>query len=131
MSQVRHAPAISVPISRPLIGDDEKRAVLAVLDSGQLAQGQVVEQFERAFAQVAGTRHCVATSSGTTALHLALLANGVGPGDEVITSPFSFIASANAAVYCGARPIFADVDLATFNLDPRAVERAITPRTRA
>src|SRR5206468_12455266 len=120
-----------VPIAKPLMGEEEKSAVLRVLDSGGLAQGREVLALETAFAAAIGARHAVATSSGTTALHLALLANGVGPGDEVITSPFSFIASANAAVYCGARPIFADVDLATFNLDPRAVERAITPRTRA
>jgi perosamine synthetase len=121
----------SIPLSRPAIGEEERRAVLRVLDSGHLAQGQVVEQFEQAFAQVAGTRHCIATSSGTTALHLALLALGIGPDDEVITSPFSFIASSNSVVFCGARPVFADIDPATFNLDPAAVERAITPRTRA
>jgi perosamine synthetase len=121
----------SIPLSRPAIGEDEKRAVLRVLDSGQIAQGQVVEQFERAFAPIAGARHCVATSSGTTALHLALLAHGIGPGDEVITSPFSFIASSNSIVFCGASPVFADVDSGTFNLDPGAAERAITPRTKA
>jgi perosamine synthetase len=125
------APVQSIPLSRPTIGADERAAVLRVLESGHLAQGEIVEQFERAFAGVAGTRHCVATSSGTTALHLALLAHGVGPGDEVVTSPFSFIASSNAAVFCGARPVFADIDPATFNLDPEAAERAITPRTKA
>jgi dTDP-4-amino-4,6-dideoxygalactose transaminase len=121
----------SIPLSRPAIGEDEKRAVMGVLESGHLAQGQVVEQFEHAVARVAGTRHCVATSSGTTALHLALLAVGVGPGDEVITSPFSFIASSNSVVFCGASPVFADIDPGTFNLDPAAAERAITPRTKA
>lgn len=125
------ATPLLVPIVRPMIGDDEKRAVLAVLESGHLAQGEVVAQFERAFAEVAGTRHCVATSSGTTALHLALLARGIGAGDEVVTSPFSFIASANSILYCGGRPVFADIEPATFNLDPIAVEAAITPRTRA
>lgn len=120
-----------IPLSRPLIGAEEKAAVIAVLESGQLAQGQVVEHFEQAFRAVTGSKHCIATSSGTTALHLALLAHGVGPGDEVITSPFSFIASSNAVVYCGATPVFADIDPATFNLDPAAVEAAITPRTRA
>ncbi|HEV8633839.1 MAG TPA: DegT/DnrJ/EryC1/StrS family aminotransferase [Chloroflexota bacterium] len=120
-----------VHMARPLIGQAEKRAVLGVLESGQLAQGEVVARFEAAFAAEVGVKHCVATSSGTTALHLALLALGLGPGDEVITSPFSFIASANAALFCGARPVFADIDPATFNLDPAAVEPAITPRTKA
>jgi dTDP-4-amino-4,6-dideoxygalactose transaminase len=118
-------------MARPLIGEAEKRAVMEVLESGQLAQGEVVARFEAAFAAEIGVKHCAATSSGTTALHLALLAVGVKPGDEVITSPFSFIASANAVLYCGARPVFADIDPETFNVDPAAVERAVTPRTRA
>jgi dTDP-4-amino-4,6-dideoxygalactose transaminase len=122
---------LPVHMARPLIGEAEKRAVLEVLDSGQLAQGEVVARFEAAFAAEIGVKHCVATSSGTTALHLALLALGIGPGDEVITSPFSFIASANAVLFCGARPLFADIDPATFNVDPNALERAITPRTKA
>jgi perosamine synthetase len=120
-----------IPIARPSIGAEEKAAVLSVLESGHLAQGEVTERFEADFARAVGVKHCVATSSGTTALHLALLAVGVGPGDEVITSPFSFIASANTALYCGATPVFADIDPATFNVDPAAVERAVTGRTRA
>ncbi|TAK25597.1 MAG: DegT/DnrJ/EryC1/StrS family aminotransferase [Chloroflexota bacterium] len=118
-------------LSRPLIGEREKAAVIRVLESGHLAQGEVVAEFERRFAALHGTRYCVATSSGTTALHLALLAQGIGPGDEVITSPFSFIASANAILFCGATPVFADIVPATFNLDPDQTRRAITPRTRA
>jgi dTDP-4-amino-4,6-dideoxygalactose transaminase len=86
---------------------------------------------EARFAKIVSTRHAVATSSGTTALHLALLAHGIGPGDEVITSPFTFIASVNAILYTGAHPVFADVQLDTFNIDPAAVERACTSRTRA
>src|SRR5438477_6683042 len=124
-------PARWIPIARPQLGLEEKAAVLDVLDSGELAQGRWVAEFEAAFQKFCGARHCVATSSGTTALHLALLAHGIGPGDEVITSPFSFIASSNAVVFCGARPVFADIDPPTFNLDPAAAERAITPRTRA
>ena len=120
-----------IRLAQPMIGPAEQEAVRAVLDSGQLAQGEVTARFEGDFARTVGVKHCVATSSGTTALHLALLAVGVGPGDEVVTSPFSFIASANTVLYCGATPVFADIDPATFNLDPAAVERAITPRTRA
>lgn len=103
----------------------------AVLRSGQLAQGQAVASLETAFAAFVGAPFCVATSSGTAALHLALLAHGVGPGDEVITTPFSFIATANAILYTGATPVFADIDPDTLNVAPDSVERAITPRTRA
>ena len=120
-----------IPMARPLIGDAEIEAVTAVLRSGQLAQGNEVAEFEKAFAAICGTEYAVATTSGTTALHLALLAHEIGPGDEVITTPFSFIASANAALYVGARPIFADIDPATFNIDPDDIEHRITPRTRA
>ncbi len=120
-----------ISIAKPLIGDEEKRAVLEVLDSGILAQGPKVKAFEEEFAAMCGVRHAVATSSGTTALHVALLAHGIGPGDEVITTPFTFIASANSILYVGARPVFADIDPVTFNIDPAQVERAITPRTKA
>jgi perosamine synthetase len=120
-----------IPISKPYIGEEEKRAVLEVLDSGMLVQGPRVAQLEQRFAQLCGVKHAVATSSGTTALHVALLAHGVGPGDEVITSPFTFIASANSIVYVGARPVFVDIDPETFNIDPAQIEAAITPRTKA
>jgi dTDP-4-amino-4,6-dideoxygalactose transaminase len=120
-----------IPISKPIIGDEEKRAVLEVLDSGMLAQGPKVAALEAAFAKTVGTRHAVATSSGTTALHVALLANGIGPGDEVITSPFTFIASVNSILYVGARPVFCDVDEDTFNLDAKLLPRLIGPRTKA
>lgn len=120
-----------ISIAKPLIGDEEKQAVLEVLDSGILAQGPRVKAFEQAFAEMCGTRHAVATSSGTTALHVALLARGIGPGDEVITTPFTFIASANSILYVGARPVFVDIDPVTFNIDPAQIEAAITPRTKA
>src|SRR5438445_376827 len=106
-------------------------AVRDVLESGMLVQGPRVAELERRFAQQVGVRHAVATSSGTTALHLALIANGIGPGDEVITSPFTFVASANAMLYVGAKPVFVDVDDDTFNLNVSQIEAAITPRTRA
>jgi perosamine synthetase len=120
-----------IPISKPYIGDAEKQAVMEALDSGMLAQGPRTAKFEERFAQVCGVKHAVATSSGTTALHIALLASGIGPGDEVITTPFTFIASANSILFTGARPVFTDIDAATFNLDPQLIERAITPRTKA
>lgn len=120
-----------IPIAQPLIGDEERKSVLEVLESGMLAQGPRVAALEEAFAEYCGVRHAVATSSGTTALHVALLAHGIGPGDEVITTPFTFIASANAVLYVGARPVFVDIDPATFNIDAGLVEAAITPRTKA
>ncbi|MBI5878698.1 MAG: DegT/DnrJ/EryC1/StrS aminotransferase family protein [Chloroflexi bacterium] len=120
-----------IPISKPYIGDAEKQAVLAVLDSGMLAQGPRVAEFEQRWARVCGVKHAIAVSSGTAALHLALLAHGIGAGDEVITTPFTFAASANSILYVGAKPVFVDIDPRTFNMDPAQVEAAITPRTRA
>jgi len=120
-----------IPIAKPLIGAEEKQAVLEVLDSGMLAQGPRVRAFEEAFAEYCGVGHAIATTSGTTALHVALLAHGIGPGDEVITTPFTFISSANAILFVGARPVFVDIDPATFNIDPGLLEDAVTPRTKA
>ena len=120
-----------IPISRPLLGDEEKEAVLAVLESGQLAQGPRVRQFEEAFAAMCGVQEAVAVSSGTGALMVALLAHGVGPGDEVITSPFTFAATANAVLFAGARPVFVDVSDSDFNIDPALIEAKLTPRTMA
>ena len=120
-----------INIAKPQLGDEEKRAVLEVIDSGMLAQGPRVEAFEEAFASMCGVQHAIATSSGTTALHLTLLAAGIGPGDEVITSPFTFISSTNSILYTGARPVFVDINPTTFNIDPRLIEAAITPRTKA
>ena len=127
----RVAGEADIPLAHPAIGAEEKRAVLQVLESGQLAQGPVVAKFEEAFARWIGVRHAVAVSSGTAGLHLALLAHGIGAGDEVITTPFTFIASANSVLFTQARPVFTDVEPDTFCIDPALVERAITPRTRA
>jgi perosamine synthetase len=120
-----------INIAKPLMGSEEKQAVLDVLDSGMLAQGPRVKAFEEAFAEMCGVGWAVATSSGTTALHLALLSHGIGPGDEVITSPFTFISSANSVLFVGARPVLVDIDSLTFNIDPRLIEAAINPRTKA
>ena len=120
-----------IPIAKPLIEAEEKQAVLDVLDSGVLAQGPRVAAFEQAFAEMCGVKHAVATSSGTTALHTALLAHGVGLGDEVITTSFTFIASANSILYTGAKPVFVDIQPDTFNIDPKLIEAAITERTKA
>ena len=120
-----------IPIARPQMGDEEKARVWEAMASGSLAQGPRVREFEEAFAAFVGARRAVATSSGTTALHLALLGHGIGEGDEVITVPFTFIASANSIVYTGARPVFVDIDERDFTMDVGQVEAAITPRTRA
>src|SRR5690606_24402299 len=120
-----------IPISKPYIGEEEKQAVLDVLESGYIVQGPRTAELEQRFAELCGVRHAIATSSGTTALHLALLAHGIGPGDEVITTPFTFIASANSILFTGATPVFADIEETTFNIDPQQVRRAITPRTKA
>jgi len=120
-----------IPIARPQLGTEERDAVVAVLDSGVLAQGPRVAEFEAAFAAMVGAPYAVAVSSGTAALHLALLGHGIGPGDEVITTPFTFIASANAILYTGARPVLVDATFDDFCIDPALVSAAITPRTRA
>jgi perosamine synthetase len=119
-----------IPIARPQFGPEEEEAVLEVMRSGTFAQGPRVKAFEQSFAAAMGAHYAVATSNGTTALYLSLLASGVGPGDEVITSPLTFIATANAIAQTGARPVFADVD-DSLNLDPDAAAAAITPRTKA
>ncbi len=120
-----------IPLARPVLGEAEEQAVLAVLRSGQLSLGPRVPAFEQAFAAFVGAPLASAVSSGTAGLHLALRAVGVGAGDEVITSPFSFVASANAVLYEGARPVFADIDPVTLNLDPAAAAAAVSERTRA
>ncbi len=121
----------SCPLARPVLGEAEEQAVLAVLRSGQLSLGPRVPEFERSFAACVGAPLASAISSGTAALHLALRAVGVEAGDEVVTSPFSFVASANAALYERARPVFADIDPVTLNLDADAAAAAVTQRTRA
>jgi perosamine synthetase len=120
-----------IPLARPVLGEAEERAVVDVLRSGQLSLGPRLAEFEKRFADRAGAPYASAVSSGTAGLHLALRAAGVGEGDEVITSPFSFVASANAVLYERARPVFADIDPVTLNLDPAAAEAAITTRTKA
>jgi dTDP-4-amino-4,6-dideoxygalactose transaminase len=120
-----------IPIARPVLGAEEEAAVLAVLRSGQLAAGAQVELFEQHFAALCGVREAVAVANGTAALHLALLAHGIGPGDEVITSPFSFAATGNTILLVGATPVFVDIEPDTCNIDPALVEAAITPRTKA
>ena len=120
-----------IPLARPVIGEREEQAVLDVLRSGQLSLGPRLPAFEETFARRVGARHACAVSSGTTALHLALRAVGVGAGDEVVTSPLSFVASANAPLFEGARPVFADIDAVTLCLDPDAAAAAITGRTKA
>ncbi|HLQ16691.1 MAG TPA: DegT/DnrJ/EryC1/StrS aminotransferase family protein [Candidatus Eisenbacteria bacterium] len=119
-----------IPIARPQLGPEEEAAVLEVMRSGVLAQGERTRAFEQAFATTMGATHGVATCNGSAALYLALLAHGIGAGDEVITSPLTFIATANAIVHTGAVPVFADVD-DTLNLDCSAVARLIGPRTKA
>jgi perosamine synthetase len=120
-----------IPLARPVLGPEEEAAVLEVLRSGQLSLGPRLGAFEEAFAARIGAAHASAVSSGTAGLHLALRAVGVSDGDEVVTSPFSFVASANAIVFERARPVFADIDPVTLNLDPQAAAAAVTDRTRA
>jgi perosamine synthetase len=120
-----------IPVARPYIGAEEEQAVIDVLRSGWVTQGPRVAEFEEKFSHYIGCDYSIALSSCTTALHLALLAIGVGPGDEIICPSLSFIATANSIAYTGATPIFADIDLATYNLDPARLEEVITPRTKA
>ena len=120
-----------ISLSRPDISDLERRLVAEVLQSDRLAGGPMMEEFEALIARRTDRTHAVAVSSGTAGLHLSLLALGIGPGDEVITTPFSFIASSNCILYVGATPVFVDIDPVTLNLDPDRIEAAITPRTKA
>jgi len=120
-----------IPLAKPVLGEAEEQAVIDVLRSGQLSLGPRVPAFEAAFAARVSARHASAVSSGTAGLHLALRAVGVGEGEEVVTSPFSFVASANAVLYERARPVFADIDPRTLNLDPAAAAAAVTDRTSA
>jgi len=126
------APATeTIPLAQPVLGSEGEQAVIEVLRSGQLSLGPRVSAFEQAFAARLGVPHASAVSSGTAGLHLALRAVGVEDGDEVVTSPFSFVATANAVLFERARPVFADIDPVTLNLDPQAAAAAVTERTKA
>jgi dTDP-4-amino-4,6-dideoxygalactose transaminase len=121
----------TIGLSAPWLDEREEELVADVLRSGRLSLGPTIDRFEEAFADAVGAPYAAAVSSGTAGLHLLCIAAGVGPGDEVVTSPYSFVASANCAIYEGATPVFADIDRRTLNLTPEAVEAAITDRTRA
>ena len=120
-----------IGLSAPWLDEREEELVVEVLRSGRLSLGPWIDRFEEHFAEAVGAPYAAAVSSGTAGLHLLCVAAGVGPGDEVITSPYSFVASANCAIYEGATPVFADIDPHTLNLDPVAVEAAVTDRTKA
>ncbi|HEV3025555.1 MAG TPA: aminotransferase class I/II-fold pyridoxal phosphate-dependent enzyme, partial [Pirellulales bacterium] len=120
-----------IPITKPCLGAEEADSVRRAIESAWVSQGPRVAEFERAVADYCGTTEAVAVTNCTSALHLALLALGVGPGDEVVCPSMSFIASANAVRHTGATPVFADIDPRTYNLDPEAAEAALTPRTKA
>jgi perosamine synthetase len=122
---------VTIPVMRPWLGEEEAQAAAAAVASGWVAQGPRVAQFEAAFAEALGAGHAVAVTSCTTALHLALIAAGIGPGDEVVAPSLSFIATMNAARYVGAEPVFADVDPATLNLVPDTISPRLTDSTRA
>ena len=120
-----------IPIAKPILGEEEQRAVIEVLRSGMIACGPKVQEFEKQFALFVGTKYAVATTSGTTALHLALLSIGIKKGDEIIIPSFSFISTANSVLFCNAIPIFCDVNPQTFNLDTKKIENLITKKTKA
>ena len=122
---------IKVSIASPVIEKEEINAVIDVMKSGMIAQGPKVIEFEEEFAKYVGAKYGIATNSGTSALHVALLAAGIGEGDEVITTPFTFAATGNSILYTGARPVFVDIDPETFTIDPAKIEEAITDKTKA
>jgi perosamine synthetase len=119
------------PTSKPYITHEDRKSVLEVLNSDYLSLGPKIVEFEKKFAKKIGVKYACAVSSGTAGLHLAMLACGIGAGDEVITSPFSFVASANSVLYVGAKPVFVDIDPITYNMDPAKIEAMITRKTKA
>src|ERR1051326_3827620 len=124
-------PYFDLPAQLRALRRDLDAVIAKTVDQCSFCLGPDVAQFEKDFAQFIGTKQCVGFNSGTSALHVALLMLGIGPGDEVITTPFTFVATSWAISYVGAKPVYVDIEDATFNLDPRLVERAITPRTKA
>ena len=120
---------MNIPITKPYFGDEERLALVRPLDSGWVVQGPEVERFERKFADFTGARHAIATSSCTTALHIAVAALGLQPGDEVIVPAFTWVATPNVVEYMGATPVFCDIDLRTFNIDVTRIEALVTPKT--
>jgi dTDP-4-amino-4,6-dideoxygalactose transaminase len=120
-----------ISMANVLLDEQCINSVQEVLRSGQLAQGTKVAEFERLFANYIGTKHAIAVNSGTAALHVALISAGLGQGDEVITTPFSFVATANCCLYCNSKPVFVDIDPRTYNIRPDLIEKSITPKTRA
>lgn len=131
MKRINKIPKNKILLGPPLLTKDEEKAVIKVLCSGQLSLGPMTEKFEKNSARWIGSKYAVATSSGTTALHLCVRALGIGPGDEVITTPFSFIASANCILYEKAKPVFVDIDPQTLNIDVNKIEEKITKKTKA
>ncbi|PJE63803.1 aminotransferase DegT, partial [Candidatus Roizmanbacteria bacterium CG10_big_fil_rev_8_21_14_0_10_45_7] len=120
-----------IPITKPTVTPQEIKAVVKTLKSGYLVQGPITEKLERAFAQLCGTTYAAALNSGTAALHAALYALGIEPGDEIITTPFTFAATANTILMVGAQPVFVDIDEKTYNIDESKIENAITKKTKA
>ncbi len=120
-----------IPYGTQSISEEDIQAVVKVLHSDYLTTGPLVKEFEEKVAAYTGAKYAVAVSSGTAALHAACFAAGINEGDEVITSPFTFAASANCVLYCGARVVFADIDRRTYNISPKEIEKKITPRTKA
>jgi perosamine synthetase len=120
-----------IPIAKPIISTEEKEAVMKVMESGMLAQGKRVQELEVEFAKYSGTKYAIAVNSGTAALHASLYALGIKEGDEVITTPFTFIATANSIIMQNAKPVFVDIEKDTFNIDPKKIIEKITPKTKA
>ena len=127
--QRKVAAAVSIPITKPVFGDEERLAVQRPLETGWVVQGPFVREFEEMFGSFTGAQFCIATSSCTTALHVAVAAMGLRAGDEVIVPAFTWVSTANIVECMGARPVFCDIDLRTFNIDPGRIEGCITPRT--